>query len=453
MASILPVSPSATRSQQDWVSWWVTWWVTWPSAPARRENGMANKSGSLSDLKLRQWIKAGKPRAASDGGGLTFVLSSAGHAAWVLRYRHGNQRPELTLGPYPAIGLSEARTMALLKRAEIAQGKNPIAERRKAKVAIAKDWTVRRLILDYRDKVLVTLALSTRTCYSRHLKRIDNRFGPLGVREIESSDVVGLIKGCKLTWGESSLLHITAKCLFTHACGKRLINVNPCSGIMLTALLGPRPPVRRRLMLTRQELQLLLEAPMRRPNKLAIRVLLGTGVRGDELFTAKWTDVHLEESRWHIPASKTGPAMDIPLAPAVLDWFVELKSYAASSDYVPPPRKRCRVVRNGGDTHLNKNTVREAIDWWIDHYKPHVRRFTPHDFRSTMKSHLRALGVPQDISEMCLNHKLTGVEGIYDQHNYYREREQALLAWAQSLSACEAGGEVTPTGRATAATV
>jgi hypothetical protein len=165
---------------------------------------MASNRGLLSDLQLRQWIKAGKSIKASDGGGLTFVLSEAGHAAWVLRYRHGNQRPELTLGPYPAIGLSEARTMALVRRAEIAQGKNPLAERRKAKAVLAKDWTIHRLIQDYREKVLVTLAKSTRTCYSRHLKRIDNKYGPLGVREIESSDIVGLIESSKLTWGESS---------------------------------------------------------------------------------------------------------------------------------------------------------------------------------------------------------------------------------------------------------
>jgi integrase len=117
------------------------------------------------------------------------------------------------------------------------------------------------------------------------------------VREVESSDIVALIDDCKLTWGESSLLHVAAKCLFTHACGKRLINANPCVGIMISALLGPRPPVRKRLMLTREELHLLLNAPMRRPNALAIRILLSTGVRGSELFTAKWKDVHLAEAR------------------------------------------------------------------------------------------------------------------------------------------------------------
>ena len=98
---------------------------------------MASKGGLLSDVQLRQWIKAGKPLSVTDGGGLIFTLSAAGNAAWVLRYRHGTRRPEMTLGPYPAIGLSEARTMALVKRAEIAQGKNPMAERVKAKAALA----------------------------------------------------------------------------------------------------------------------------------------------------------------------------------------------------------------------------------------------------------------------------------------------------------------------------
>ena len=87
--------------------------------------------------------------------------------------------------------------------------------------------------------------------------------------------------------------------------------MNPCVGIMLSALLGPRPPIRKRLMLTREELHLLLNAEMRRPNALAIRILLGTGVRGGELYMAKWQDVHLDDARWHIPESKTGAAMDM----------------------------------------------------------------------------------------------------------------------------------------------
>ena len=405
---------------------------------------MARDKGLLSDLQIRHWIKAATPLAKADGNGLTFTLSAAGVAGWILRYRHGGRRRELTIGRYPDIGLADARGLAMIKRAEIMQGRNPAADKQKAKATAAKDWTVRELVKDYRAKKLVSLAESTQTSYGRHLKRVEKKLGALTVREIEASDVVALIEASALTWGESNMLLITTKCLFTHACGKRLINANPCHGIMLSALLGERPPQRKRLMLTKDELHLLLNAGMRQHNALSIRILLSTAVRSAELYKAKWEDVHLDEARWHIPKSKTGPAMDIPLAPVVLKWFAELHELAGESAYVLPARSRGRAARNGGDTHVSKDSIRAAIGYWLATEKPAVRSFTPHDLRSTMKSHMRALGVPRDISEMCLNHKLSGVEGIYDRHTYFDERKEALQKWAQFLVACEAGSNVVP---------
>ena len=105
---------------------------------------------------------------------------------------------------------------------------------------------------------------------------------------------------------------------------------------------------------------------------------------------------------------------------------------------MPPAHSRSRAARHGGDTHLNKETLREAIDHWRRTATPAVRRFTPHDLRSTVKSHLRALGVPRDIPEVCVNHKLSGVEGIYDRHTYFGERREALRKWAGVLRAIEA---------------
>ncbi len=134
------------------------------------------------------------------------------------------------------------------------------------------------------------------------------KLGALSVREIQASDVVALIEARSLTWGESNTLLIPAKCLFTHARSKRLINVNPCHGVMRSAFLGERPPKRQRLMLTREELHLLLNAGMRRRNALTIRILLATAVRCAESYKARWGHVDLGEARWHIPKSKTGAA-------------------------------------------------------------------------------------------------------------------------------------------------
>lgn len=201
---------------------------------------MGNKNGLLSDLQLRRWLKDGEPLAKSDGDGLTFTVSSAGCATWVLRYRYGKRRHELTLGRYPDISLSEVRTMAAIKRVDVMKGVNPVAEKRKAKAVAAKDWTVRELIKGYKTKVLITLAKSTQVCYTRHLKRIENRLGPLGVRDVESSDIVALIDDSKPP-GASRVSCMSRPSVCSRmpvASGKRLINANPCVGIMISALVG-----------------------------------------------------------------------------------------------------------------------------------------------------------------------------------------------------------------------
>ena len=48
-------------------------------------------------------------------------------------------------------------------------------------------------------------------------------------------------------------------------------------------------------------------------------------------------------------------------------------------------------------------------------------RCAPHDLRRTARTHLEALGVAPHIAERCLNHKLRGVVGIYNRHDYFEE--------------------------------
>jgi Arm DNA-binding domain len=112
---------------------------------------MAGDRGRLTDLQIRHWVRAGVPMAKADGGGLTFTLSAGGATGWILRYSHGGRRRELTIGCYPDISLADARCIATIKRAEIMQGRNPAADKQKAKATAAKDWTVRELV-EYRTR-------------------------------------------------------------------------------------------------------------------------------------------------------------------------------------------------------------------------------------------------------------------------------------------------------------
>lgn len=392
------------------------------------------------DTETGEIIQLRLPMAVSDGDGLTFTLSRSATASWVLRYRYGGRSKELTIGNYPDISLAEARRIAREKRAEIDRGGDPASDKRKATAMAFQDWTVRQLIQDYREKVLTGLGNSTQRSYSRALIRIETQLGSLAASTITPQDMVALLENTDVPWSESRMLLCTAKMLFRHAAGRKLLAINPCIGIELPSLVGKRPPIRRRLMLSEEELKQLLHADMRKENLLAIKLLLVNAVRSDELFNARWEHFDFEKNVWSVPSSKTGPGIQIPLTTQVRQWLLELKLMSGDSAFILPARSESRRTRFvDDDGPISKDTIRSAIDYWLETADPtpSIRRFTPHDLRSTAKSHMRALGIPRDITEMCLNHKLQGVEGIYDVHTYFEERKDALTRWNNYLVSLE----------------
>lgn len=411
--------------------------------------------GLLTDVQIKSWIRAGAPLAKSDGGGLTFTLSKAGTAAWVLRYRMPGRRAEATIGNYPDITLAEARKEASRLRAMIDAGKDPAAEKREAKQKARSAKSVEWLVGDYEKKVLAQLGTNSQKLYRRQLGWITREWRSRLVEEIHAGDVIDLIQKRKATfkaggWRETEALYIVIREVFKHAVGQRIVKIHPALGVSLEALIGKRPKAKVRLMLTDEELAVVMRAEgMNRQNQLSVWIIAATCVRVSEFSTALREHVRIDQHTlkrlgaglWHLPASKTGPAMDIPLAPAVVEWFRELDALALDSRYIVPARSVARLRKGGGDAAIGKDAVWGAIDYWFQYQRPEVRRFTPHDLRSTAKSHMRALGIDRDISEMCLNHKLKGVEGIYDQYSYWKERREALCLWANHLAACR-GGEV-----------
>jgi len=51
------------------------------------------------------------------------------------------------------------------------------------------------------------------------------------------------------------------------------------------------------------------------------------------------------------------------------------------------------------------------------------------------------LGVDPVVAERCLNHRIKGVEGIYNRHQYFEERKGAQAQWSALLVALEHGEE------------
>ena len=150
-----------------------------------------------------------------------------------------------------------------------------------------------------------------------------------------------------------------------------------------------------------------------------MKLLLALGARKGELLGAQWGEFDLDNASptWRLPANrtKTGEALTIPLVPAVASWLKSLREVAGGSAFVFPKRRRDprqRVLHVGIDT---LNAALAAVEHGLEH-------FTLHDLRRTMRTHLASLGVRSEVAERCLGHKLRGVEGTYNTHDYLNER-------------------------------
>jgi integrase len=399
--------------------------------------------GRLTDIDLRNWIRAGKPTAKADGEGLTFTLSAKGTAAWTLRYTHGGKEKELTLGRYPDISLAKAREIASAKRVEIQQGVDVAAQKRQADQAAAQAWTFRRLAEDYFAKNPKKLAPATVTARTQQLRDyVYPKIGNIAAADVTPADIVDIVEA---TAGRSlhvaRLVMVGIRMVFAHGIKKHTVTANPCAHIETTAIIGNAPEQRERVMLTDSEIGAVIKAlpTMSRPNALMVRILLATGARIGELVQAEWVHLDFDRTEWTIPPehSKTKKGFVIPLPPMVAGWFAELQSMAFGSRYVMPIRTRFNGKE--GDAHMEPVTLNAALVTLAKRLGKKCRRFTPHDLRSTCRSHLGALGVDVLIAERCLNHSLGGLVATYDKHDYLTERRRALELWAAKLASIENG--------------
>lgn len=397
---------------------------------------MPKQTNILSTIQLNHWMKQALPVAKADGDGLTFTLSAAGTATWTLRYRSNGKRRELTLGNYPDISLSDARKQAGKHRAAVDSGADPAKEKATRKREQATpEWTIAALAADYRAKRLTPGAFSAGNLYYRNadLRRvIVPKLGNRPVESITGRDIVQMLRDADDTWTISKRVLTTTSKLFEHAAGMHIIHINPCTGISLTSLFGPRPEVKKRVMLSTDDLRTLLATvdTLGTANSLALRILLATCVRTNELVTATWANIDLDKGSWFVPdeLTKTRTGFLVPLTPPVVAWFRRLHEIAGDSPFVLPARN----ARRAGQP-ITTRTLWAAITRAFDTGRLNVTKFTPHDMRSTAKGHMRNLGISEFDTERALSHAIKGVSGIYDVRDEIPEKRHALTIWANHL--------------------
>ncbi len=90
--------------------------------------------GKLTAVQVKSLKASGR---YSDGDGLMLVIGNDGSRKWVLRVQADGKRRDFGLGSAVDVGLAHARKAAADVRAMVRAGRDPVAEKRKAKDAAA----------------------------------------------------------------------------------------------------------------------------------------------------------------------------------------------------------------------------------------------------------------------------------------------------------------------------
>jgi len=386
------------------------------------------------DKQLKSLLKRGEVLRHAVGNGLYFRVSSSKKGSWVVRYNSFNKRREITLGSYPEITLSDAVAEAARLKEDVKQQLDPLVERKRVDIDsfntvddLARDW------LDDCSKRLKFPDIPKRI----YRKDIKPSLGPIPLTQVTPLDVREcinkIVNSNRPSIANDALMY--CKQMFRHGLKLNLLHSNPADAFTLSDAGGIEKSRSRCLSL--EEIDLLFDCfdtyseQFSRENTLAAALLITLGVRKGELIAAEWDEFKFEEKLWDIPVtrSKTGTAICIPLPHITLEWFRELHVRANGSKFVFPKRRSSK--RYG---HMSPDTLNVAIMKLCREKKLTIPHFTVHDFRRTCRSLMARQGVAGHVAERCLNHKLKGVEGIYDRYDYLDERRDALEEVARLLS-------------------
>jgi integrase len=388
----------------------------------------------MNDKQVQSLIRKGKEGRFSAGGGLYLRVTDGGTGLWAVRYSIHTSRREITIGRYPELTLADATLKAAQIKVDVKNKIDPLAEKHrgdnipfKTVDDLAEDW------LKDCEKRLKYPQIPRRI-YTKDLKPM---LGALGIDQVNPRDIRAVITSISDS-GRPSISNdalMYCKQLFRHAVKLDLRTTNPADAFTVNDAGGVEQSRSRALSI--DELKTVFQCfrkykdQFTRENYLACALLLALGVRKGELIAAEWKEFDFEKTLWHIPQerSKTGVAISVPLSKEVMTWLEELKIRAYGSDFVFPNR---RASKRFG--HISPDTLNAAIQKLFKAKKLPVDHFTVHDFRRTCRSLLASAGVPGHVAERCLNHKLKGVEGIYDRYDYLDERREALQKLSAELS-------------------
>lgn len=390
----------------------------------------------LTDTEIKRAPRRGKPYRLNDGRGLYLIVNPNGSKWWRFAYTFSGKRNNLSLGTYPDIGLADARQRLDDGRRLVAQGVDPVEQKKAAKTAaveraenrfeaVAREWLSKQQHLS-----LVTLDKS-RTLFER---LAFPWIGDRPVASITAPDLLTVLRRVESRGRIETAQRLKQLCgrVFRYAIATGRAERDP-SADLRGALATAKVTHRAALTEPAAFAKLLRDLDGYAGTFVvacALKIAPLLFVRPGELRRMEWTELNLDAAEWRIPADKMKMRREhvVPLpvqAVAILSELHPLTGHGLELKPDAPryvfPSARSRLKP------MSENTINAALRG-LGYTKDQA---TAHGFRATASTLLHELGWASDVIERQLAHQeRNAVKRAYNRSQYLVERRKLMQAWA-----------------------
>ena len=376
-----------------------------------------------------------EPGMHNDGRGLYLRVAKGGSKGWILRITVDGRRRDIGLGGYPAVTLAKARQLADGHRLAVAEGRDPLAEKRRAKMLTFAEASAKvheANLPRWKNEKHTAQWLSTLERYAFPT------IGKMPVDRIERRDVLAILTPIWTAKPETARrTRQRIRTVLKWAMAHEFVEHNAAGEGIDGALPAMRRFKAHHRALPYAEIPAALETIDVSPAGLAaracMRFLILTAARSGEARGALWSEVDVEGREWRTPAErmKGGVEHRVPLSDAAVTALHEAAPLRGGDDLIfPSPRKHGRPL---SDMALTK-TLRDC---------GLADRATVHGFRSAFRDWAaERTNAPHAVMERALAHAVAdAVEAAYARSDLFERRRALMAEWGRFVTGT-AGAEV-----------
>ena len=355
-------------------------------------------------------------------------IAAGGSKSWLQRVTIDGRRHDIGLGGFPAVSLAQARRRAADNRTAVADGRNPLAEKRRPKTptfAQAAEAVHKANRPRWRNERHAAAWLQT---LERHAFPT---LGDMPIDRIDREDVLSVLTPIWTTKPETARrVRQRIRTTLAWAQAHRFVEHNAADGRINPALPSMAKTTSHLRALPYKEVPAAFKTIAESgdsPAKLCLQFTILTAARNGESRGARWSEIDLGTRQWRIPAErmKSGAEHRQPLSDAALAVLEKARALNDGSDLVfPSPIKAGQPL---SDMALTKVLRDHGL----------AMRTTVHGFRSAFKTwSLEATDAGWETAEMALAHAVgDAVARAYLRGDGFERRVKLMQDWAAFAAA------------------